>query len=550
MRWLLRVQFLKFKNWITHGSAGDRVKAAGFLFLGLLFVSGLYWGFFRFLTVLQNVELVGDLLLMKVLAMAFMTSFLMIIFSSTIASFSTLFFARDLSMLVHTPLPYRTLFAFKSIETTIFSSWIMVMALFPFLAAFGRVMGQGAAFFLLLSGLIVPFAWIASALGIGLSLLLMLVFPARRVREVMLVVAVLIGTGLFLWVRWLAPAQFLRADTLDFVIQYISLLKAPTAPYLPSYWFAQSLGGFAMGQKEVALQSGSLLVGTALLVWFGLLFFGEKAYYGGWAAAQESSRRGRPQSLGGEWRWIPPLFGVRFQATLGKDLAVFRRDSNQWSQLLMLASIIAIYLISIRKLPLDSRYLRALISFLNIGMVGFVLASVALRFVFPAISLEGKSWWALRAAPLSLWEILWGKFLGGFIPIGVMGVLLVWISNSFLGVDPFVVHLSNVTVLVMALTLSAMGVGFGAMFPRFGMENVAQIQTSPGGILFMVTALFYVGVTLALEAILMKRHYFSGRSVWGSTEAFYVLGTLFLINLAGFFLPLFFGKANLDHADL
>lgn len=550
MKWLLRVQFLKFKNWLTRGSFGDRVKALGFVFLGLLFVGGLYWGFFRFLTLIRNVELVGDLLLMKILAMAFLTCFLMVIFSSTIASFSTLFFARDLSMLVHTPLPYRTLFAFKSLETTLFASWIMVVALFPFLAAFGQVMGQGVAFYLLLAGLIVPFVWIASAVGIGLSLLLMLLFPARRVREVMLVIAVLIGTGLFLWVRWLAPAQFLRADTLEFVIQYISLLQAPTAPYLPSYWFAQALNGFSIGEKAMAFQYGSLLVATALAVWYGLLYFGEKAYYGGWAAAQESSRRGRPQPLGGEWRWVPSFFGARFRATLGKDLAVFRRDSNQWSQLLMLASIVAIYLISIRKLPLDSRYLRALISFLNIGMVGFVLASVALRFVFPAVSLEGKSWWALRAAPVSLWEILWGKFLGGFVPLGVMGVTLVWISNAFLGVDPFVVRLSNVTVFFMALTLTGMGVGFGAMFPRFGMENVAQIQTSPGGILFMVTALFYVGVTLALEAVLMKMHYFSGRSVWHSSEAIFVCGALFLLNAAAFLLPLVFGKKNLDSADL
>ena len=138
-------------------------------------------------------------------------------------------------MLVHTPLPYRTLFAFKSLETMVFSSWMMVLALLPFLAAFGQVTGQGGAFYFLLSALIVPFVWIASALGIALSLLLMLLFPARRVREVMLVVAILVGTGLFLWVRWLAPAQFLRADTLEFVIQYIALLKAPTAPYLPSY---------------------------------------------------------------------------------------------------------------------------------------------------------------------------------------------------------------------------------------------------------------------------------------------------------------------------
>ena len=91
---------------------------------------------------------------------------------------------------------------------------------------------------------------------------------------------------------------------------------------------------------------------------------------------------------------------------------------------------------------------------------------------------------------MSLWEILWGKFLSGVVPIAVMGGTLVWVSNVFLGVDSFVVRLSNVTVLAMAVTLSAMGVGFGALVPRFEMENVAQIQTSPGGLLCMVTALF------------------------------------------------------------
>lgn len=550
MRLLLRVQVLKFKNWVTRGSSGDRMKAFAFALLGLLFLSGVHWGFLRFLTVVRNVELVGDLLLMKILAMAFMTAFLMIIFSSTITSFSTLFFSRDLSMLVHTPLPYRTLFAFKSLETTIFASWMMVLALLPFLAAYGQVTRQGAVFYVLLSMFIVPFVWIASALGIALSLLLMLLFPARRVREVMLVVAMVIGTGLFLWVRWLAPAQFLRADTMEFVIQYISLLKAPTAPFLPSSWFARALGGFAQGHTADTFRYGGLLAVVALSVGAGLLLFGEKAYYGGWTSAQESGRRGRPRPVGGEWRWIPSFFGVRFRAFLGKDLAVFRRDSNQWSQLLMLVSIIAIYLISIRKLPLDTRYLRALISFLNIGMVGFVLASVALRFVFPAVSLEGKSWWALRSAPLGVWEILWGKFLGGAVPIVSVGVILVWISNAFLGVDPFVTRLSNATVFVMAITLSGMGVGFGALFPRFGLENVAQIQTSPGGILYMGAALFYVGATLALEAILMKTHYFSGRSFGGSPEVFYSVGGLAVLNAAAFVMPLVLGKRRLDRADL
>ena len=494
--------------------------------------------------------MIGDLLLIKILAMAFMTGFMMIVFSSTIASFSTLFFARDLSMLVHTPLSYRTLFGFKSLETAVFASWIMVLVLVPFLAAYGRVLGQGAIFYSAAGVLIFPFAGLASAVGIGLSLLLMRLFPARRVREAMLVLAVVMGTGLFLWVRWLAPAQFLRADTLDFVIQYITLLKAPTAPYLPSYWLAQALGQYAQGNETVAARYAVLLVGVSLAAGAALLWVGEHAYYTGWASAQEAGRRGKVRPVGNEWRWVPPIMGPRFRAYLGKDLAIFRRDSNQWSQLLMLVSIVAIYLISIRKLPLDTAFLKALVSFLNIGMVGFVLASVALRFVFPAVSVEGKSWWALRASPMGLWEILWGKFLSGVIPIAVMGGTLVWVSNVFLGVDPFVVRLSTVTVLAMAVTLSAMGVGFGALFPRFEMENVAQIQTSPGGLLFMVTALFYVGATLALEAVLMRGHYFSGRGLIRSDESLYAMAALAALNVAAFTIPLLLGKSHLDRADL
>jgi ABC-2 type transport system permease protein len=538
------------KNWITRGSWGDRVKAAGFALLGLLFLSGIHWSFYRFLMVIRNVEMIGDLLLIKILAMAFMTGFLMIVFSSTIASFSTLFFARDLSMLVHTPLSYRTLFGFKSLETTVFASWIMVMVLVPFLAAFGQVLRQGAIFYIAAGVLIFPFAGLASAVGIGLSLLLMRLFPARRVREAMLVLAVVMGTGLFLWVRWLAPAQFLRADTLEFVIQYITLLKAPTAPYLPSYWLAQSLGQYAQGNVAVAARYAALLLSVSVVAGVGLLWVGQHVYYTGWASAQEAGRRGKVSPVGNEWRWVPPIMGRRFRAYLGKDLAIFRRDSNQWSQLLMLVSIVAIYLISIRKLPLDTPFLKALISFLNIGMVGFVLASVALRFVFPAVSVEGKSWWALRASPMSLWEILWGKFLSGVVPIAVMGGTLVWVSNIFLGVDTFVVRLSNITVLAMAVTLSAMGVGFGALFPRFEMENVAQIQTSPGGLLFMVTALFYVGATLALEAVLMRGHYFSGQGFIRSDESLYAMAALAALNVAAFTIPLLLGKSNLDRADL
>ncbi|HMU76035.1 MAG TPA: hypothetical protein PKD69_09720, partial [Elusimicrobiota bacterium] len=307
-----------------------------------------------------------------------------------------------------------------------------------------------------------------------------------------------------------------RADNLEVIIQYIAQLEAPTAPYLPSWWMSLAVSSYAAGRLGEVLSYGALLGAVAVAAGALLVAFGERAYYSGWAAAQEGGRRRTVTPLGREWRWIPRFFSTRVRALLGKDFAIFRRDSNQWSQLLMLMSIVAVYLISIRKLPLDTPYLRGLVSFLNIGMVGFVLASVALRFVFPEISLEGRAWWVLRAAPMSLWSVLGGKFLSGFLPLSVVGVVLVWVSNAFLHVDPFVVWLSNGTVFVMAGALAGMGVGFGALFPRFNLENIAQIQTSAGGMIYMVAALFYVGLTLSLEAVIMRLYYYSRVAGWRS----------------------------------
>jgi len=186
-------------------------------------------------------------------------------------------------------------------------------------------------------------------------------------------------------------------------------------------------------------------------------------------------------------------------------------------------------------------------------MVGFVLAAIALRFIFPMISMEGKSWWAIRSAPLDMSGFLLEKFLVSFLPLMILGVALVWMSNRLLQVEPFVIWLSNGTIAVMSIALAALGVGLGAVFPRFQVENVAQIETSPGGILYMVFALFYVGLTLSLESILMKMHFWSrmrGISAWDLTTVMMVLGGLFLINGVMVVIPMWCGKISLERMDV
>ena len=85
----------------------------------------------------------------------------------------------------------------------------------------------------------------------------------------------------------------------------------------------------------------------------------------------------------------PPLAPVR-RHLLVKDLKVFLRDVSQWSQLLLLVALVLVYLYNFRVLDLDripymSGFIKNVYAFLNLGMAGFVMATVAVRFVFPAV---------------------------------------------------------------------------------------------------------------------------------------------------------------------
>src|SRR5207253_8433210 len=112
-------------------------------------------------------------------------------------------------------------------------------------------------------------------------------------------------------------------------------------------------------------------------------------------------------------RMLAPLGVLRRELVL-KELRVFFRDTTQWSQLLLLAVLVVVYVFNIKFLPLKGDgmtfFLRNVVPFLNLVLAGFVLASIAARFIFPSVSLEGRTLWLLKSSPLSTTQLLWAKF--------------------------------------------------------------------------------------------------------------------------------------------
>src|SRR5437667_7302363 len=166
----------------------------------------------------------------------------------------------------------------------------------------------------------------------------------------------------------------------------------------------------------------------------------------------------------------------------------------QWSQLILLAVLVVVYLFNIQALPLHRGgpvgfFYVNLVSFLNLGLAGFVLASIAARFIFPAVSLEGRQMWLLRSSPLDLRALLWSKYWVGTVPLLALGLLLTGMTNALLEVSTFMMLMSLATMASLTLAIAAMALAFGTLYPQFETENAAQIPTSFGGLVFMMATI-------------------------------------------------------------
>jgi ABC-2 type transport system permease protein len=198
---------------------------------------------------------------------------------------------------------------------------------------------------------------------------------------------------------------------------------------------------------------------------------------------------------------VLPLSTVRRQL-LVNDLKIFLRDVGQWSQLLLLLALVLVYLYNFRvldlqRIPYMSGFLKNVYAFLNLGMAGFVMATLAVRFVFPAVSSEGNAFWIIRTAPISLRDFLWSKFWTGLVPVVVLTEFLTVVANEFLGVDPFLKVMAAFAILFMSFALVGMATGLGARYPRFG-ADVSQAAGSYGGVAFMLQAVLFIIVMIVL----------------------------------------------------
>lgn len=507
---LLRAKWRAIANLRRSAQMGPR-RLAALVVMGLMVWFGILGASHWFLGEIVAIEPIGIVMLRKLLELVLVFLLSILTVSNLIAAFSTFFLADDLPALVARPVPHNSLFLARWTENCLYASWMTVTFSAPFFLAAGLVMHAPLAYHLTWLVVLPTLATIPTSVAVVLAMVLGRLLSARRTRQLLMLMATAVFTVLFVLFRQLEPERFVDPDQRAPLLDVLGQVQSSPTPWLPSAWASDALWtdlspmAEAVGHPLLRLVLGAL----ALLFVAGWVFRG--LFAAAFSRAQEgqghNTNERKQATTGRSLAQLASALASRgghdrpATALARKDRRVFLRDTTQWTQMLLIVALVAIYVVNFSYIRSagDSGILSAnALHFINLSLGGFVAVAICVRFAFPAISLEGRAFWIVLRAPLPMVEVLLGKWRSLAGPLAGLVSVLVSITSLWLGSGWMLTAIAVLTVAPLTVGLSGLALGLGARFPRFHIDNAAKIATGLGGLLYMFGGLTLLIVVIAL----------------------------------------------------
>ncbi len=548
----------RFKTIMNGGRSNTRFGRVGkFILLGLIgsiLWGGLYTVSIRVLSYFRGIEEIGDILGFKLLSMILITSFALLIFSSIITSLSKLYLSRDLFLVHSFPVAGYKVFIARWIDSTVESSWMVIVFTLPVFIAYGVVFNTGIFYYMCLLLALISLSIIASAAGVFLVMISVIIIPANRMKSIFVFLSLFFFIIIYIAIRFLKPELLVDPEIFDSVLIYITVLQTPSSPLLPTTWAFDAIKAGLNGHLAEGIYHLAISWSFAGCMFFIIVMTADSFYTIGFSKTQTAHVRliksKSSRSL------VLSFLPRSIRAFAEKEIKIFFRDQTQWTQLFLIGALIVIYIYNFNALPLEKSpiktvYLQNLLAFLNMGLALFVLTAVTGRFAYPAVSAEKSAFWIIESAPAPLKKFLWIKFFIYYLPLLLLTQILIVATNILLQVTPFMMVLSIITVFFLVPGIVAMGIGLGAAFPDFKAENPTQTVTSFGGLVFMILSAGLIGLVLIMEAgPVYKIFIFGLRGIPLSLYNWlYIAGSffiIFVISILAIILPMKFGEKSLS----
>lgn len=486
----------------------------------------IYYGLYRFLEHVGRAPMLGEtfgpivggLLVAKLLEMLLLTLLFMVLFSSIIAALSAFYLSEELPVLMSSPQPVSRIFRSRFIIMSFESSWMVIAFFMPALLAFATALNASAAAYLIFPVFLLLFILLPNMLGALAALTLSSFFPIRQMKKMFQFLSMLVLTGLVFFLRSLEAEKLLNPSYFQDISQYLLNLQVPLINYSPSFWMHSATiklfknNDMAGAFIQIAPMIILIVVGICILT-----ALSSKFYRDSW---QESMEAVDNQVLSLERfrsliTWPLRFTSPAFRVIATKEVTYFLRDPAIFSQIFMMGAIIFVYGYNLSILPLKdlpslySGEINDSLVFLNGPFIGFILASIGMRFVYPSISMEGRAFWVVKSSPVRIGRILFIKYFIYLVPMLILGNVLCIVTNSIFTVShPLLFYLSFVNVSIIACVVTALAISTGAIYAEFNADSPLKIAGSYGGFIYMILSGLFVLNLLLFEAYPMFRFFF------------------------------------------
>ena len=421
--------------------------------------------------------LVPAFLLERLLLGALAGTAALLLLGALTTAVSTLFLSEELLVQATFPVPHARLLLRQAAATIALASGPAVLLVLPPVLLAARVAPSPLVAAGALAASFLAVVVLAGSAGSVLALGAVALFPPRRAR---LLAAFLSATGLgaaLVGLRGARPERFLEPEAaLNLLLRLGTTPPAPPGANpvaLAAHAAARGLAGEAAGlATSLALLGGALLLLALLSTALAPLHL-------------RLLRRSREESEAPARRATAPLASSATRELLRAEARTLLRDAATPAQLGTLTAVFVLDLLNLRILPGADPASRDVLHGLQSGLGLFLVSALALRFAYPAVSTDGRSALLLRALPLSPARHLALRWATRAVPALLAALLLAGASAGALGARGFPLAAALAVATVGGLSIPALHVGLGALFPRYDAPNPVSVALGPGGLLAM-----------------------------------------------------------------
>jgi ABC-2 type transport system permease protein len=521
--WFKNLMFWKVSS---NRDTGTVIRNVGsFVVFGSFAVGAFYFSNFLTAYLLEDVK-IGLFLFHRFIGMLLFVFFITINLGNMVVSFSTLYRTPEVHFLLTTPVSYLNIFIIKFLDNFFYSSGTLFMVGFSVLLGYGVYFELPWHFYLLMMfGVMVPFMFFAACIAVIVLLLLMKLASTVNFRILIAGIVAAYIVQVYLYFKVSSPVILVREVMKYYpnVDLYFGSLDPMPLKVLPNFWVSEILYFYVAGNVSAVAGYTVMLVASAVGLFIIAMAIANAFYYSTWITSlsiksltMRSLRlRDRFFSFGRHSSFAPHV-----EVLLKKELWQFVREPIQWIHFTVMMGLLMIFLSSVSTLniKLESPDLRAVVYLVVFIFNIFLINSLALRFGFPMVSLEGNAYWTIRSAPVAPTTVYWIKFMLIMSILGVLSIVIAFLSNIpylfvhrlagdtpgiFVQIVPkypvkVLAYFSMIVTPIVTVTLVSMNVGLGSVYANFIEKNPIRIASSQGATMTFLLSVVYLVLLLAV----------------------------------------------------